>query len=121
MDKLNQKKVIRIDENGNKKEYESVLEAANDTGILPTQVSRSFREQTTVKGFRFIYPDEPQNSKVKKTNGKDLDFLLKARKSFDRPPFFMKGKMTAGKEKRETISNISDADLDKVLNSLSKE
>lgn len=89
MKNINQKKVIRIDKDGNTKEYDSVSEAASDTGIVPTQVSRSNRTQTSVKGFRFAYPNELKDKNSKVPDGKDHELLTNAKNNYNRLPYYM--------------------------------
>lgn len=113
---INNKTVIRTDKDGNEVVYNSVTEAAMDINVHPGQIARSFRTNTSVKGYLFTYPKD-YNERIKANNeGKDKSFLVKAKQCYDRPPFYMKGKMTEGKKEMIPISNM---DLDKLLKSIS--
>ena len=114
---VNNKPIICIDKDGNETTYESVNAAAKDIGLHPGQIARGYRENKPVKGFNFTYPNDTKTREVLESESRDSEFMKRAAESFDRPPFYMRGKMTEGKKVSD--GQIANVDLDKLLKSIS--
>ena len=80
---INNRRVIRYDSLGNKKEYDSVKEAAEDNDIFSNQIARAVREGKTVKGYTYEYVDEKEP--IRKKSQKELAAIA----CFRRKPFYL--------------------------------
>lgn len=80
---INNRRVNRYDALGNKTEYDSVKEAAEDNDIHSGQIARAVKEGKTVKGYTYEYVEEKEP--IRQKSQKELAAIA----NFKRKPFYL--------------------------------
>lgn len=82
---INNRRVNRYDALGNKTEYDSVKEAAEDNDIHSGQIARAVKEGKTVKGYSYEYVEEVEKEPIRQKSQKELTAIA----NFKRKPFYL--------------------------------